>query len=154
MQSPSAVQGNSVQANSVQGGSPHARSEQVVSSDQGATLEQQNSADSGLNLNEILGTNKPSIAKSSVDLISQASVYFAYGKFELAEQLIIEGIQTQPDNKGYHLKLLECYAKKEDEEKFLAYLDNVKSFFDSDEKFRNDIEKIYKTRWDKSLLDE
>lgn len=111
------------------------------------------SSESQINFNDILGTPDSSDSKTddSVDIISQSSVYFAYGKFDLAEQLIKDGLETDPDNKKYKLKLMECYAKMDNEEEFLSYLTKVSDLYSGDEEFKTKVQKLYKDRWKKEL---
>ncbi|MBF0264549.1 MAG: hypothetical protein HQL46_04700 [Gammaproteobacteria bacterium] len=98
----------------------------------------------------ILSTKK---AKTdNVDILSQASVYFAYGKFDEAESLIKSGLDNIPDDRNLKLKLFECYAKKDDEESFLLIMGEARSFIESDPDFKSKISDFYKNRWDKNLF--
>jgi len=111
-------------------------------------------SDSQINFNDILGSGSSSSeakSDSDVDIISQCSVYFAYGKFDLAEQLILDGLETEPDSKKYKLKLMECYAKMDNEENFLSYLSKCSDLYSGDEEFRDKVQKMYKDRWKKEL---
>jgi len=111
-------------------------------------------SDSQIDFNDILGSgssNSETKSDSDVDIISQCSVYFAYGKFDLAEQLILDGLETEPNSKKYKLKLMECYAKMDNEENFLSYLSKCSDLYSGDEEFREKIQKMYKDRWKKEL---
>jgi len=138
-------------------GEPNMDEEQEAEPDHGSSV--QNSAlsnDSQINFNDILGTTNSASASDDnssdgVDIISQSSVYFAYGKFDLAEKLILDGLETDPENKKYKLKLMECYAKMDNEENFLSYLTKVSELYSGDEEFRSKIQKMYHDRWKKEL---
>ncbi|MFK5984290.1 MAG: hypothetical protein QM479_02525 [Pseudomonadota bacterium] len=106
----------------------------------------------GINFNDILAPTKSVPSKDNVDLISQSSVYFAYGKFDLAEQLLNDGIAADPANLKLQLKLFECYAKMDDEIKFMTYLEQTRSLYSENDEFKSDINNIYQKQWDKELF--
>jgi pilus assembly protein FimV len=105
----------------------------------------------GINFDDILGPSKSSNSADNVDLLSQSSVYFAYGKFDLAEQLLIDGIAKDQNNKLLKLKLFECYSKMDDEEKFMSYLDQEKESYNQDDEFNDKIKDMYSKQWNKEL---
>jgi len=102
-----------------------------------------------IDFSDILGPSKTS---ENVDLLSQSSVYFAYGKFDLAEQLLIEGIESSPENSQLKLKLFECYAKMDNEIKFMSYLEQERQLYTNDNEFNEKVKKIYLNTWDKEVL--
>ncbi len=107
---------------------------------------------SGINFNDILAPSKSIKSNNNADLISQSSVYFAYGKFDLAEQLLVDGIAADPNNTKLQLKLFECYAKMDNEDKFMDYLEQAKGSYTQDDAFKSDISVIYSKQWDKALF--
>ncbi|MDP1956920.1 MAG: FimV/HubP family polar landmark protein, partial [Rhodocyclaceae bacterium] len=46
----------------------------------------------------------------SVDPVAEAEVYMAYGRDSQAEEILLEGLKTDPTRTAIHLKLLELYA--------------------------------------------
>jgi len=102
-----------------------------------------------INFNEVLG---PSKSPENIDLLSQSSVYFAYGKFDLAEQLLIDGIEESPENTQLKLKLFECYAKMDNEIKFMSYLEQESKLCSQDNEFNEKIKKMYLNTWGKELF--
>ncbi len=117
------------------------------------TSETSSTADtvSKIDFNDILGVNQNNTPKPEVDVVSQASVYFAYGKFELAEKILIEAIQKNPQNHSYQLKLFECYTKMNDEGKFLELLEKVKSIYAQEPQYHQSVNDMYSKAWNKEL---
>ncbi|MFK5894029.1 MAG: hypothetical protein QM504_12480 [Pseudomonadota bacterium] len=106
----------------------------------------------GVNFNDILGPAKSSQSTDNVDLLSQSSVYFAYGKFDLAEQLLSDGIESDSDNIKLKLKLFECYSKMDDETKFMSYLEQEKELYRQDNDFNDKLKNMYLKQWNKELF--
>ncbi|MBA3032352.1 MAG: pilus assembly protein [Gammaproteobacteria bacterium] len=48
----------------------------------------------------------------SVDPVAEADVYMAYGRDSQAEEILLEGLRTDPTRTAIHLKLLELYANR------------------------------------------
>jgi pilus assembly protein FimV len=48
----------------------------------------------------------------SVDPVAEADVYMAYGRDNQAEEILLEGLKTDPTRTAIHLKLLELYANR------------------------------------------
>lgn len=48
----------------------------------------------------------------SVDPVAEADVYMAYGRDSQAEEILLEGLKTDPTRTAIHLKLLELYANR------------------------------------------
>lgn len=57
---------------------------------------------------------------SSIDPISEADVYIAYGKYDKAAILLSEAIIERPENHQLKLKLLEVYSVSNNKELFIA----------------------------------
>lgn len=47
-----------------------------------------------------------------VDPVAEADVYMAYGRDSQAEEILLEGLKTDPARSAIHLKLLELYANR------------------------------------------
>ncbi|MGR9072286.1 MAG: FimV/HubP family polar landmark protein, partial [Gammaproteobacteria bacterium] len=59
--------------------------------------------------------------QSEVDPISEADVYLAYGRYQQAEDLMLQAIDEHPDRDECKLKLLEIYYANENKKKFEDY---------------------------------
>lgn len=55
------------------------------------------------------------------DVVAEADIYIAYGKFEQAEDMLLNGLAKDPDSVDIRLKLLEVYSQTQDVEKFDRY---------------------------------
>jgi pilus assembly protein FimV len=56
--------------------------------------------------------------EESVDPVAEADVYMAYGRDSQAEEILLEGIKTDPTRSAIHLKLLELYANRKSVDQF------------------------------------
>jgi pilus assembly protein FimV len=56
-----------------------------------------------------------------VDLISEADVYLAYGRYSQAEEIIQSALTLNPDREDLKLKLLEIFHAAKEEEKFIQF---------------------------------
>lgn len=56
--------------------------------------------------------------EESVDPVAEADVYMAYGRDSQAEEILLEGIKTDPTRSAIHLKLLELYANRKSADQF------------------------------------
>lgn len=54
----------------------------------------------------------------SVDPVAEADVYMAYGRDSQAEEILLEGLKTDPTRTAIHLKLLELYANRKNTAQF------------------------------------
>lgn len=52
------------------------------------------------------------------DVVSEADIYIAYGKFDQAEEMLLKGLERDPESTEIRLKLLEVYSQQENSEKF------------------------------------
>lgn len=55
------------------------------------------------------------------DVVGEADIYIAYGKFDQAEEMLLAGLAKDPDSVDIRLKLLEVYSQTQDAEKFDHY---------------------------------
>lgn len=62
----------------------------------------------------------PLTAEGSVDPVAEADVLMAYGRDGQAEEILLEGLKTDPQHTAIHAKLLELYANRGDTGKFEA----------------------------------
>ena len=53
-----------------------------------------------------------------VDPLSEADVYIAYGRFDQAEEMVLQALEAEPGKVPYQHKLLEIYYSNKDAEKF------------------------------------
>lgn len=56
--------------------------------------------------------------EESVDPVAEADVYMAYGRDSQAEEILLEGLKSDPTRTAIHLKLLELYATRKSIEPF------------------------------------
>jgi pilus assembly protein FimV len=56
--------------------------------------------------------------EESVDPVAEADVYMAYGRDSQAEEILLEGLKTDPTRSAIHLKLLELYANRKSVDQF------------------------------------
>lgn len=52
------------------------------------------------------------------DVVAEADIYIAYGKYDQAEDMLLKGLEREPENTDIRLKLLEVYANQQDAESF------------------------------------
>lgn len=55
------------------------------------------------------------------DVVGEADIYIAYGKFDQAEEMLLNGLAKEPDSIDVRLKLLEVYSQTQDAAKFDQY---------------------------------
>ena len=63
--------------------------------------------------------------QGEIDPVSEADVYLAYGRYQQAEELIRQAIETQPNRDECKLKLLEIFYANEDKTAFEAYANEL-----------------------------
>jgi pilus assembly protein FimV len=56
--------------------------------------------------------------EESVDPVAEADVYMAYGRDSQAEEILLEGLKSDPTRSAIHLKLLELYANRKSADQF------------------------------------
>ncbi len=69
----------------------------------------------------------------SFDPLGEAGIYIAYGKHEQAENILLEAIEDNPVRADLKVKLMECYAESDSQDKFEALALEVSEAVDSDE---------------------
>jgi len=69
----------------------------------------------------------------SFDPLGEADIYIAYGKHEQAENLLLDAIEENPVRADLKVKLMECYAESDDQEKFESLATEVAEAIDADE---------------------
>jgi len=52
------------------------------------------------------------------DVVAEADIYIAYGKYDQAEEMLIKALDKDPANTGIRVKLLEVFATQQDVERF------------------------------------
>jgi pilus assembly protein FimV len=68
-------------------------------------------------------------AHKTVDPLTEANVYLDYGRDEQAEEILKDGLKTQPGNTAIYSKLLGIYAKRRDAKNFEHMAMRVKPLF-------------------------
>lgn len=75
----------------------------------------------------------PEKSDEAFDPLGEADIYIAYGKHEQAENLLLDAIEDNPVRADLKVKLMECYAETDDQEKFEALAKEVTEAVDADE---------------------
>lgn len=52
------------------------------------------------------------------DVVAEADIYIAYGKYDQAEEMLVKALDKEPGNADMRLKLLEVYANQQDIARF------------------------------------
>lgn len=55
-----------------------------------------------------------SLEAETGDVVSEADIYIAYGKYDQAEEMLLNGLAKDPDSTEIRLKLLEVYSQTQD----------------------------------------
>ncbi|MCP8898859.1 FimV/HubP family polar landmark protein [Gilvimarinus xylanilyticus] len=66
------------------------------------------------------------------DVVGEADIYIAYGKYDQAEEMLKKGLEKDPESLAIKLKLLEVYAESENLEAFDEYYGQVLASGDED----------------------
>jgi len=80
------------------------------------------------------------------DPLGEADIYIAYGKYEQAENLLLEAIDDNPIRSDLKVKLMECYAESEDQEKFEGLAQEVSQAVDAEE-WQSQIDSLRAQAW-------
>jgi pilus assembly protein FimV len=64
-------------------------------------------------------------SEESVDPVAEADVLMAYGRDVQAEEILLEGLKTDPTRTAIHAKLLELYANRKDVERFQSVAEEL-----------------------------
>ncbi len=83
------------------------------------------------------------------DPIGEADIYIAYGKYEQAETLLLEAIEDNPIRSDLKVKLMECYAENDDQEKFESLSEEVSQAIDAEE-WQEQIANMREQAWGES----
>lgn len=65
------------------------------------------------------------------DMLEEADVYLRFGHDKLAEEVLLEAIQVNPNNPHAYLTLLGIYASREDTSAFFTWAQKVKALGDA-----------------------
>lgn len=74
-----------------------------------------------------------SSSEESFDPLGEADMYIAYGKFDQAERLLVDAIESRPQRADLKAKLLECYVENDDQEKFESVANEISRSSDASE---------------------
>ena len=66
------------------------------------------------------------------DVVAEADIYIAYGKYDQAEDILVNALKTDPANKDARLKLVEVYASQQDGDKFDHHFAKLHELGDAD----------------------
>ncbi|WP_075188007.1 FimV/HubP family polar landmark protein [Teredinibacter haidensis] len=62
---------------------------------------------------------EPSAAEAQTeDVVAEADIYIAYGKYDQAEEMLSSALEREPSDTAIRIKLLEVYAQQQDIERF------------------------------------
>ncbi|MET1254303.1 FimV/HubP family polar landmark protein [Aliikangiella maris] len=94
------------------------------------------------------GTNE----EENFDPLGEADIYIAYGKYEQAENLLLEAIDDNPIRSDLKVKLMECYAENDDRDKFESLAQEVSHAVDAEE-WHEQINKLRENAWSGEIGD-
>ncbi|MFT5084330.1 MAG: pilus assembly protein FimV, partial [Lentisphaeria bacterium] len=66
------------------------------------------------------------------DVVAEADIYIAYGKYEQAEEMLLTALSRKPNDEDARLKLLEVYSSQGDAERFDPHFAKLRAFASSD----------------------
>ncbi len=78
------------------------------------------------------GEEDEDVTQQTSDVIGEAEIYIAYGRFPQAISFLQNAIEAEPDRADIQLKLLEVYVQTEDATAFNLQLDQLKLLGDED----------------------
>jgi pilus assembly protein FimV len=70
-------------------------------------------------------------SQSEADPLAEADVYLAYGRYQQAEDLIREALESDPEREDFNLKLFEIYAAAQNRSDFDAHAEKVLASLES-----------------------
>lgn len=88
-------------------------------------------------------------SEAVADPLGESDIYIAYGKYEQAEQLLTRALQDQPGRHELRVKLLECYAEMQDQNKFRDQVAMFQDALDADPQLAKQVEKLQQRAWPK-----
>lgn len=81
------------------------------------------------------------------DPVSEADVYITYGKYEEAEELLLDAVAQDEQATDVHLKLFECYAEAKWQDKYQAHAQQYQHMLDADPSFNHQVRHLYTESW-------
>src|SRR5699024_2154485 len=67
---------------------------------------------------EVADTEEEGVEAETGDVVGEADIYIAYGKFDQAEEMLLKALEQDPESSEIRLKLLEVYSQTQEAEKF------------------------------------
>lgn len=58
------------------------------------------------------------LIEEATDILGEADIYIAYGRFDQAEEVLVKAIKRDQSHPEFYLKLMEVYAEKHDADRF------------------------------------
>lgn len=89
---------------------------------------------------------KGNAENESFDALGEADIYIAYGKYDEAENLLLEAIEDNPIRSDLKVKLMECYVESQNKEKFDALAEEVSQAVDAEE-WQPQIDELRNKAW-------
>lgn len=74
----------------------------------------------------------PDLLEQSDDVLEEAEIYIAYGRYDQAAKLLEDGIQKEPGRTALHVKLLEIYAETDNAAGFAKTENALNELYDRD----------------------
>ncbi len=62
------------------------------------------------------------------DVVTEADIYIAYGRYDRAEEMLLNALATSPNDEDVRLKLLEVYSSQDDAERFDPHYAKLRAF--------------------------
>ena len=62
------------------------------------------------------------------DVVTEADIYIAYGRFDRAEEMLLNALASDPSDEDVRLKLLEVYSSQDDAERFDPHYAKLRAF--------------------------
>lgn len=87
----------------------------------------QDQSESGESSDELEGEESESEAQTE-DVVTEADIYIAYGRFDRAEEMLLTALQNDPSDENVRLKLLEVYSSQGDGESFDPHFAKLRAF--------------------------
>ncbi len=74
----------------------------------------------------------PDSEPETEDVVAEADIYIAYGKYDQAEEMLLKALDREPNDEDIRLKLLEVYSSQDDAERFDPHYAKLKVFASQD----------------------
>ena len=85
-------------------------------------------------------------SNESFDPLGEADIYIAYGKHEQAKSLLLDSIDDNPVRADLKVKLMECYAETDEQEKFDSLAEEVSEAVDAED-WQEQISAMSEAAW-------